>query len=49
MSSSRSRSSSPRRQLMRLFRRHRPMILTAFVVVVAVVGALLLFTKLHAG
>jgi len=49
MSSSRTRSSSPRRQISRLFRRHRPMVLTVFVAVVAVLGALFLFTRIHAG
>ncbi len=49
MSNGRSRSSSMRRQISRLFRRHRPMVLTVFAAAVAVLAALLLFSKIHAG
>jgi len=34
---------------MRLFRRHRPMILTLFAASVAVLGALFVFTRLRGG
>jgi len=47
--SSRSRHSSPRRQITRLFRRHRPLVLTLFAATVAVLGALLIFSRLHPG
>jgi uncharacterized protein involved in exopolysaccharide biosynthesis len=40
---------SPRRQLEKLFRRHRPAILTVFAAAVAVIAALMLFTKMPGG
>ena len=47
--SSRSRHRSPQRQFERLYRRHRPMIVTLIAGTVAVLGALFIFTRIHAG
>ena len=47
--SSRSRRRSPSRQIERLYRRHRPMIVTLIAGAVGVLGALFIFTRIHAG
>lgn len=48
--SSRSRHRhTARQQIARLYRRHRPMILTFFAAAVAVVGALIIFTRFGGG
>ena len=44
-----SRRHSPRRQVSRLLRRHRPMMLTIFAAAVAVLAAVLVFTHLPGG